>query len=104
MAIAAESATSSRAIATLTMNPALEITTSIDTITTDEMLCGPPRHDPGGSGIAVARIAQLLGAPVTAVFPAGGATRGLFDGAAFRNPDAAAQDHDCRLHAAELHT
>jgi 6-phosphofructokinase 2 len=74
MAIAAESTTSSRAIATLTMNPALEITTSIDTIATDEMLCGPARHDPGGGGITVARIAQLLGAPVTAVFPAGGAT------------------------------
>jgi 6-phosphofructokinase 2 len=74
MAIAADSATSSRAIATLTMNPALEITNNIDTITTDEMLCGPARHDPCGGGITVARIAQLLGAPVTAVFPAGGAT------------------------------
>ncbi|WP_369827992.1 1-phosphofructokinase family hexose kinase [Mycobacterium sp. 852002-51163_SCH5372311] len=60
-------------IATLTMNPALDITTDTDrVIPTDKMRCGPPRYDPGGGGINVARIAHVLGAAVSALFPAGG--------------------------------
>ena len=58
---------------TLTMNPALDITTDTDqVIPTDKMRCGVPRYDPGGGGINVARIAHVLGASVTALFPAGG--------------------------------
>ena len=58
---------------TLTMNPALDITTDTDrVIHTDKMRCGLPRYDPGGGGINVARIAHVLGASVTALFPAGG--------------------------------
>ena len=34
------------------------------------MPCGQARYDPGGGGINVARIVQLLGASVSAVFPA----------------------------------
>lgn len=45
------------------MDPALEITTSIDELIAGAMCCGPPRHNPGGGGITVARIAHLLGAP-----------------------------------------
>jgi len=60
-------------IATLTMNPALDITTTIDgPISAGKLRCGPARYDPGGGGINVARVAHILGAPVTAVFPAGG--------------------------------
>jgi 6-phosphofructokinase 2 len=66
-------APSGPAIVTLTMNPALDITTDTDRVApTDKMRCGPPRYDPGGGGINVARIAHVLGAPVAAVFPAGG--------------------------------
>lgn len=62
-------------IATLTMNPALDITTSVDRVhPTDKLRCDAPRLDPGGGGINVARIATVLGAAVTAVFPAGGPT------------------------------
>ena len=58
---------------TLTMNPALDITTDTDrVIPTDKMRCGLPRYDPGGGGINVARIAHVLGASVSALFPAGG--------------------------------
>jgi 6-phosphofructokinase 2 len=60
-------------IVTLTMNPALDITTDTDrVIPTDKMRCGVPRYDPGGGGINVARIAHVLGASVSALFPAGG--------------------------------
>ena len=60
-------------IVTLTMNPALDITADTDrVIPTDKMRCGLPRYDPGGGGINVARIAHVLGASVTALFPAGG--------------------------------
>jgi 6-phosphofructokinase 2 len=60
-------------IVTLTMNPALDITTNTDrVIPTDKLRCGLPRYDPGGGGINVARIADVLGASVTALFPAGG--------------------------------
>jgi hypothetical protein len=39
-------------IVTLTMNPALDITTDADrVIPTDKMRCGLPRYHPGGGGI-----------------------------------------------------
>jgi 6-phosphofructokinase 2 len=62
-------------IVTLTMNPALDITTSVDRVRpTDKLRCRGARHDPGGGGINVARVAHVLGASVAAVFPAGGPT------------------------------
>lgn len=62
-------------IATLTMNPALDITTRVDVVRpTDKLRCERARYDPGGGGINVARIAHVLGASVSAVFPAGGPT------------------------------
>lgn len=63
----------SATIVTLTMNPALDITTDTERVgPTEKMRCGTPRYDPGGGGINVARIAQVLGASAAAVFPAGG--------------------------------
>lgn len=62
-------------IVTLTMNPALDITTSVREVRpTEKLRCQGARHDPGGGGINVARIARVLGAKVAAVFPAGGPT------------------------------
>lgn len=62
-----------REIVTLTMNPALDITTATGrVIATDKVRCAAPRRDPGGGGINVARILHVLGAPATAVFPSGG--------------------------------
>lgn len=61
-------------IVTLTMNPALDIATSIERIVPDRKLrCDAPRYDPGGGGINVARAAHALGIDALAVFPAGGA-------------------------------
>ncbi|OBG36402.1 phosphofructokinase [Mycobacterium alsense] len=60
-------------IVTLTMNPALDVTTSVELVRpTSKLRCAAPRYDPGGGGINVARIAHVLGAAVFAVFPAGG--------------------------------
>jgi 6-phosphofructokinase 2 len=65
-------------IVTLTMNPALDITTSVDVVRpTDKLRCAATRYDPGGGGINVAHIAHELGGSVLAVFPAGGTTGGL---------------------------
>lgn len=65
-------------IVTLTMNPALDITTNVDTVRpTDKLRCTATRYDPGGGGINVAHVAHVLGASVLAVFPAGGMTGGL---------------------------
>lgn len=62
-------------IVTLTMNPALDITTATDTVDpTEKLRCSAARYDPGGGGINVARTAQALGAVATAVFPVGGPT------------------------------
>ena len=71
-------AASRTGIVTLTMNPALDITTSVGVVRpTDKLRCSATRYDPGGGGINVARIAQVLGGSVSAVFPAGGSTGGL---------------------------
>jgi 6-phosphofructokinase 2 len=60
-------------IVTLTMNPALDITTSVDVVQpTRKLRCSTTRYDPGGGGINVARIARVLGGSVFAVFPVGG--------------------------------
>lgn len=64
-------------IVTLTMNPALDITTTVEQIhPTSKIRCGEARYDPGGGGINVARVAHVLGASVSAVLPVGGATGG----------------------------
>ncbi len=74
----AESGSSRAQIVTLTMNPALDITTSVGVVRpTDKLRCTATRYDPGGGGINVARMAQVLGASVLAVFPAGGSHGGL---------------------------
>lgn len=60
---------------TLTLNPALDVSTSAPQVApVHKLRCAAPRLDPGGGGINVARVIQRLGGPVLAVFPAGGPT------------------------------
>jgi len=67
--------TSGATIVTLTMNPALDINTDAEVVgPTDKIRCGRAHYDPGGGGVNVAQVAHNLGASVSAVFPAGGAT------------------------------
>lgn len=62
-------------IVTLTMNPSLDVSTSIGTVAPEiKMRCGQPTFDPGGGGINVSRAIQFLGGESTAVFTAGGHT------------------------------
>jgi len=60
-------------VATLTMNPALDVATSTDKVVpADKLRCASPRFDAGGGGINAARVVHELGGTAVAVFPAGG--------------------------------
>ncbi|MDH6194007.1 6-phosphofructokinase 2 [Mycobacterium frederiksbergense] len=68
-------------IVTLTMNPALDITSDADFVRpTNKIRCSGTRYDPGGGGINVARVAHVLGGDVAAVFLAGGTSGELLTG------------------------
>ena len=60
-------------IATLTFNPALDLSTTTERVVpTHKLRCSAPRHDPGGGGINVARVVKNLGGEATAIYTAGG--------------------------------
>lgn len=62
-------------IVTLTMNPSIDISTSVETVVPEHKLrCDAPRYEPGGGGINVARAIHKLGGAATACYLAGGAT------------------------------
>ena len=62
-------------IVTLTINPALDVSTSVKKMMPfTKMRCAPAHRDPGGGGINVARVLKRLGIDATAIYPAGGAT------------------------------
>ncbi|MDO8874604.1 MAG: hypothetical protein Q8M24_06065 [Pseudolabrys sp.] len=51
-----------KSVATITMNPAIDVSTSVDRMTpVHKLCCANAQHDPGGGGINVARIVQKLG-------------------------------------------
>ncbi|MDJ0637816.1 MAG: 1-phosphofructokinase family hexose kinase [Paracoccaceae bacterium] len=63
------------AILTITLSPALDYATSVPRIRPDEKLyCSPPRIDPGGGGVNVARAIGKLGGGATAFVVSGGPT------------------------------
>lgn len=60
-------------ILTLTMNPSLDISTSIDkVVNTHKLRCGPEMLQPGGGGINVARVVREMGGDCRAIFTCGG--------------------------------
>jgi 6-phosphofructokinase 2 len=62
-------------IVTLTPNPAIDLSTSIDRVVPMRKLrCTAQRRDPGGGGVNVARVVKRFGGDVDAVFPIGGMT------------------------------
>jgi 6-phosphofructokinase 2 len=62
-------------IVTLTMNPALDVSTSTPRVEREHKLrCGSTRLDPGGGGINVARVVQRLGGHADAIVALGGPT------------------------------
>lgn len=67
--------TRDRHIVTLTMNPALDVSTSTPTVERDHKLrCGSTRLDPGGGGVNVSRVVQRLGGRPDTVVAIGGPT------------------------------
>ncbi len=68
-------------IVTLTINPAVDYSATVDHVTPGEKLrCHESRRDPGGGGINVARVVKRLGGEARAVFPVGGRTGELLLG------------------------
>ena len=62
-------------IVTLTMNPAVDLSTAVTRMAPfTKMRCAPGHRDPGGGGINVARVLHRLGIDATAIYPAGGVT------------------------------
>jgi 6-phosphofructokinase 2 len=60
-------------IVTLTMNPAVDESTSVPYVLPDRKLrCQAPAYEAGGGGINVARAIRKLGGDAVACFPAGG--------------------------------
>jgi 6-phosphofructokinase 2 len=71
---------SSLAIATLTMNPAIDLSYEVDAIVpTRKLRARNERTFPGGGGINVARVLGRLGSEARCVYLAGGATGPTFE-------------------------
>lgn len=62
-------------IVTLTMNPALDISTSVEKVVpTHKLRCSPEKTQPGGGGINISRVVRRLDTASTAIYPSGGFT------------------------------
>ena len=60
-------------ILTVTMNPALDVSTSTDRVMdTHKLRCAAAKLHPGGGGVNVARVVHRLGGNCLALYPAGG--------------------------------
>lgn len=60
-------------IVTLTVNPAIDLNTSVDHVVAERKLrCAPPTREPGGGGINVSRAIRRLGGSSQACFLGGG--------------------------------
>jgi 6-phosphofructokinase 2 len=60
-------------ILTVTMNPAVDVSTSTDKVMdTHKLRCTAAKLHPGGGGINVARVVRRLGGDCLALYPAGG--------------------------------
>ncbi len=67
------SASGRRPVITITLNPALDISTEVGIVTPEHKLrCEPAAYEPGGGGINVARVARRLAADAVAVAVLGG--------------------------------
>lgn len=64
-----------RDILTVTLNPALDLSTAVDHVAPGQKLrCDPAQTDPGGGGINVARAIKLLGGQARCLVALGGST------------------------------
>lgn len=66
-------------VLTVTMNPSIDKSSSVDRVLPDRKLrCNPPSFEPGGGGINVSRVLKTLGGDSTALYPMGGPPGRLF--------------------------
>lgn len=62
-------------IITVTFSPCIDKSASVKELVAEKkMHCTEPKSEPGGGGINVARVLNMLGGKVKAVFPSGGCT------------------------------
>jgi 6-phosphofructokinase 2 len=67
-------------IVTLTINPTIDLATTVEEVTPEHKLrCSPERRDPGGGGLNVARVIRELGGESLALYPRGGHTGELLE-------------------------
>ena len=67
-------------IATVTFNPAVDITTqAVRVLPEKKVRCASPRREPGGGGINVSRAIQRLGGTSTSIYLAGGPTSKILE-------------------------
>jgi len=67
-------------IITITLNPAIDKSTIVNTLKAEKkMYCSPPAFEPGGGGVNVARAITKLGGESTALFLGGGYTGKFFE-------------------------
>ncbi|MDX1661563.1 MAG: 1-phosphofructokinase family hexose kinase [Gemmatimonadota bacterium] len=68
-------------VVTLTMNPSVDRSCDAERVVGERKIrCGPPRREPGGGGINVARAMSRLGEEARAVYLAGGPTGEILGG------------------------
>jgi 6-phosphofructokinase 2 len=66
-------------IVTLTVNPAIDVNTSVDNLVAERKLrCSNPSREPGGGGINVSRAIRKLGGESVALYTCGGLTGRMF--------------------------
>ena len=64
-----------KVIVTITLNPAIDKSSSVAHVVPERKLyCKPPRFEPGGGGVNVSRAIQKLGGKSLLLYPAGGLT------------------------------
>jgi len=64
-----------KTIVTVTLNPAIDKSSSVDHVVAERKLyCQPPRFEPGGGGLNVSRAVKKLGGESILLYPAGGLT------------------------------
>jgi 6-phosphofructokinase 2 len=67
-------------IVTLTLNPAIDKSTTVKAIAPDKKLrCSIPRFEPGGGGVNVSRAIKKLGGNSTAIYLAGGYSGNFYE-------------------------
>ncbi len=66
-------------ILTVTLNPAMDLSTDVDRVrSATKLRCGPARFEPGGGGVNVSRAVAKLGGQSAAFVAIGGATGQMF--------------------------